>query len=349
MSKHTRALPAGELSAFSEQLSLTVKTGIPLEESIMILREDSDTDAAKKLLGTVEDALAVGKPLADALRETGAFPDYMTQMIEIGEAAGRLDSVLDSLANYYARQENIAKSIRSAVTYPAIMLCILVAIVLVLVIKVLPIFNEVFRTVAGADMPPFARAAMSFGQGISRYAVVVIGVIAAIAVALLILRLTAGGRRALSGFGRKLFKKLSLTMASGKFASAMSLMLASGVDTDRGVELTLPLMDNPDMRAKVARLKEACETGGSFSENVVSAGIFTGMEARMLTLGFRSGNLDTVMEKIAAGYETQTEDRLDTAISVIEPTMVAVLCVIVGLILLSAMLPLIAVMQSAIV
>jgi type IV pilus assembly protein PilC len=163
------------------------------------------------------------------------------------------------------------------------------------------------------------------------------------------MRLTAGGRRALSGAGRSIFRKLSRTMASGKFASAMSLMLASGVDTDRGVELTLPLMDSPDMRAKVAQLKETCEAGGSFSEGVVGAGIFTGMEARLLTLGFRSGNLDNVMEKIAEDYETQTEDRLDTVISVIEPTMVAVLCVIVGLILLSAMLPLIAVMQSAIV
>jgi type IV pilus assembly protein PilC len=348
MSTKRRTLPAGELSAFSEQLSLTVKTGIPLVESIMILRDDSETPAAKKLLGTVEEALENGKPLADALRETGAFPDYMTQMVEIGEAAGRLDSVLDSLAKYYARQENIAKSIRSAVTYPAIMLCILVAIILVLVIKVLPIFNEVFRSVAGADMPPFARAAMSFGQGISRYAVVIIGVLVAAAIIIFIMRLTAGGRGALAAFGRKLFGKLSRIMASGKFASAMSLMLASGVDTERGVELTLPLMDSPDMRGKVTRLKEACEAGGSFAECVVKIGIFTGMEARLLTLGFRSGNLDSVMEKIAEDYEAQTDDRLDKLISIIEPTMVAVLCLIVGLILLSAMLPLIAVMQSAI-
>jgi type IV pilus assembly protein PilC len=349
MSKNKRVLPAGELSAFSEQLSLTVKTGIPLSESIMILRDDSETPAAKKLLGAILDELEIGSPLAEALRKTGAFPDYMTQMIEIGEAAGRLDSVLDSLARYYERQENISKSVRSAVTYPAIMLCILIAIILVLVIKVLPIFNEVFQSVAGSDMPAFARAAMSFGQGVSRYSVAIIAVIAAIAVVIIVMRLTVAGRRALAGLGRRIFKKISRTMASGKFASAMSLMLASGVDTDRGVELTLPLMDDPDMRGKVAKLKEACEAGGSFTDNVVGTGIFTGMEARMLTLGFRSGNLDNVMEKIAGDYETQTDNRLDTLISVIEPTMVAVLCIIVGLILLSAMLPLMAVMQSAII
>ncbi|MDR2486921.1 MAG: type II secretion system F family protein, partial [Clostridiales Family XIII bacterium] len=86
--------------------------------------------------------------------------------------------------------------------------------------------------------------------------------------------------------------------------------------------------------------------GEPFADSVAGTGIFTGMEARMLTLGFKSGSLDTVMEQIAADYETQTDERLDNLISVIEPTMVAVLCVIVGLILLSAMLPLLAVMTT---
>jgi type IV pilus assembly protein PilC len=343
-----RTLSARELSAFAEQLALTVKTGIPLSESIIILRDDSDTESAKALLGNIFSVLEAGKSLADSLRESGAFPDYMTQMIEIGETSGRLDSVLDSLSRHYARQANIAASIRSAVTYPAIMLCILVAIILILVIKVLPIFDEVFRSVAGSDMPTFARAAMAFGQGVSRYSVVIICVIAALAVVFIKMRLKDCGRKVLSSFAWKIFKKLSRTMASGKFASAMTLMLASGLDTDRSVELTLPLMDNPDMYARVEKLKAACESGGSFAENVKDTGIFTGMEARMLTLGFKSGNLDNVMAKIADDYERQADEKLDNLISIIEPTMVAVLCVIVGLILMSAMLPLIAVMQSAI-
>jgi type IV pilus assembly protein PilC len=269
----------------------------------------------------------------------------MTQMIEIGEASGRLDSVLDSLATYYAREDNIAKSIRSAVTYPAIMLAILVAIILILVIKVLPIFNQVFTSLGG-DLSPFAQGAMSVGKAISNYSVAIIIVIAAIAVALLIMRATQGGRNAQKRFAQNMFKKLSLKMAAGKFASGMSLMLASGLDIDRAVGLTLPLMDNPVMHGRVSRLKGLIEQGKAFSESVVETHVFTGMEARLLVLGFKSGNIDTVMEKIAQDYEDQTDERLDNLISIIEPTMVAVLCVIVGLILLSAMLPLLAVMTS---
>ncbi|MDR1028742.1 MAG: type II secretion system F family protein [Clostridiales Family XIII bacterium] len=345
MSNNKQLLSAEELSAFSAQLALTVKTGIPLSESIMILRDDSETPAAKALLGKIFDSLELGNPLAVSLKDTGVFPVYMTQMIEIGETSGRLDQVLDSLSKYYAREHNIAKSVQSAVTYPAIMLFILIAIILILVIKVLPIFNQVFTSLGG-EMSPFAAGAMSLGSAISRYSVVIVIVIAVVAAALIIMRLTQGGRKALSSLSQNMFKRLSHKMASGKFASGMALMLASGVDADKAVELTLPLMDNIDMHKRVEKLKGRIEAGASFSESVVETQVFTGMEARMLVLGFKSGNLDNVMERIAEDYETQVDERLDNLISIIEPTMVAVLCVIVGLILLSAMLPLLAVMSS---
>jgi type IV pilus assembly protein PilC len=345
MSTNNQTLSAEELSAFSTQMALTVKTGIPLSEAVMILSEDAETAAAKKLFGGILEGLEAGEPFAASLRRVGVFPDYMTQMVEIGEASGRLDQVLDSLAKYYAREDNISKSIRSAVTYPAIMLAILVAIILVLVIKVLPIFNGVFTSLGG-ELSSFAMVAMNVGGAISRYAVGIIIAVAVIAVVLLVMRATRSGRAAQKRIAQGMFKKLSLNMATGKFASGIALMLASGLDIDRAIGLTLPLMDNTVMHGRVSKLKELVEQGKSFPESAVETKVFTGMEARLLLLGFKSGNIDTVMDKIAQDYEDKTDDRLDTLISIIEPTMVAVLCVIVGLILLSAMLPLLAVMSS---
>jgi type IV pilus assembly protein PilC len=345
MSINNRTLSAEELSAFSAQMALTVKTGIPLSEAVIILKDDADTAAAKKLFGSILEGLEAGQPLAQALRSTGVFPDYMSQMIEIGETSGRLDQVLDSLSKYYAREDNIAKSVRSAVTYPAIMLAILVAIILILVVKVLPIFNEVFTSLGG-DLSPFAKGAMNVGSAIGTYAVGIIIVIAVIVVALIVMRATRAGREAQNRMAQGVFKKLSRDMATGKFASGIALMLASGLDVDRAVDLTLPLMNNSVMKGRVMELKDLIGQGKSFSDSVVETGIFTGMEARLLLLGFRSGNIDFVMDKIAQDYEDRTDDRLDKLISIIEPTMVAVLCAIVGLILLSAMLPLLAVMTS---
>jgi type IV pilus assembly protein PilC len=345
MSINNKTLSAEELSAFSAQMALTVKTGIPLSEAVIILKEDADTSAAKKLFGGILEGLEAGEPLAQALRRMRVFPDYMTQMIEIGETSGRLDQVLDSLSKYYAREDNIAKSVRSAVTYPAIMLAILVAIILILVVKVLPIFNEVFTSLGG-DLSPFAKGAMNVGSAIGTYAVGIIIAVAAIVVALIIMRATRAGREVQNRMAQGVFKKLSRDMATGKFASGIALMLASGLDVDRAVELTLPLMNNSVMKRRVVKLKELIEKGKSFSDSAVNTGIFSGMEARLLLLGFRSGNIDSVMDKIAQDYEDKTDDGLDKLISIIEPTMVAVLCAIVGLILLSAMLPLLAVMTS---
>jgi len=344
MAKHI-TLSAEELAAFAAQLSLTVKTGIPLSEAIMILLEDAETEAAKKLLGKILDKLELGSTLSDALKDTGVFPIYMTQMIEIGEASGRLDRVLDSLYKYYDREDNIAKSAKSAITYPAIMLVILIMIIIILVTQVLPIFNQVFNTLGG-EMTPLAQGAMRVGEIISSSSVILVIVVGALAVLFVIMWLTPGGRKSLSSFGNRVFRQLTDRMAAAKFASGMSLMLASGLDIDRSVELTLPLMSNPKMYAKVQKLKEMTELGESFTSSVVATKIFSGMQGRMLTLGFKSGNLDNVMEHIADDYEKEVDEKLDNLISIIEPTMVAILCVIVGLILLSAMLPLLGVMSS---
>jgi len=309
------------------------------------LLEDADTESAKKLLSKILDKLELGGSLADALKETGMFPVYMTQMIEIGEASGRLDTVLESLHRYYDREDNIAKSAKNAITYPAIMLVILIVIIIILVTQVLPIFSQVFNTLGG-EMTPLAMGAMRIGEIISNSSIVLVIVVIVIAVVLLVLGLTKGGRKSLASFGQRLFSKLADRMAAAKFASGMSLMLASGLDVDRAVELTLPLMSNPKMYSKVEQLKAMTEQGMAFTESVVKTKIFSGIQGRMLTLGFKSGNLDNVMDQIAGDYEKEVDERLDNLISVIEPTMVAILCVIVGLILLSAMLPLLGVMSA---
>ena len=344
MAKNT-TLSAEELSAFAAQLSLTVKTGIPLSEAIMILLEDAETAAGRKLLQRILDKLEVGGTLADALKEADVFPIYMTQMIEIGETSGRLDRVLDSLHKYYAREDNISKSAKSAITYPAIMLVILIVIIIILVTKVLPIFNQVFNTLGG-EMTPLAQGAMRVGDIISNSSLILVFVIILIVAIIVIMRLTPGGRKALGGMGQRMFHTVTDKMAASKFASGMSLMLASGLDVDRSVELTLPLMTNAKMYKKVAKVKQMLESGEPFTGSVVATKVFSGMQGRMLTLGFKSGNLDNVMEQIADDYEREVDDKLENLISIIEPTMVAILCIIVGLILLSAMLPLLGVMSA---
>lgn len=165
-----------QIASFCTQLSLLIKAGISLQEGIHILYEDASSQAEKELLKQILEPIEEGQPLAFSLRQTDAFPQYMVEMVEIGETSGKLEEVLDSLTEYYERSKNISKSIRSAVTYPMIMILMMAVVIGVLMIKVLPIFRQVFSQL-GTEMSNFSQSIMDFGSIVGIIASVVIGLI----------------------------------------------------------------------------------------------------------------------------------------------------------------------------
>lgn len=340
-------LSLSELSAFCAQIAMIMKSGIPVAEGIAIMCEDMKNPQGKEIMAFLQEQVELGEPLHKALEASGRFPKYMVDMAEIGETTGRLEEVMDNLCIYYEREEAIAQSVRSAVTYPLIMVVMMVAVITVLIVKVLPIFNQVFIQL-GSEMTGFSRGVMTLGQGIGRYAFVIIGVIAALIVAYLILRGTEGGRRILQRWNARFFatKKLNAKIASGRFASAMSLMLASGLDTDQSLDMVHKLIDNEFIQEKITACKGYINEGVGFAESMVKADIFTGIYARMISVGFKTGSVDTVMKKLAERYEEEVDSHIAGIISILEPTLVAVLSIIVGMILLSVMLPLMGIMSS---
>ncbi len=340
-------LSSSELSAFCAQVAMILKSGISVSEGIGIMMEDTKNPQAKEILKTVHDHVEVGTPLHMALGKTGKFPSYVVNMVEIGETTGKLDNVMDSLCAYYEREESVAKSIKNAVTYPLVMILMMVLVITVLVVKVMPIFNEVFQSL-GSEMTGFSRGILQLGQSIGKYSFAIIGVFAAVAIVLLIMSRTAGGRRALDSFKASFFatRGLYAKIASGRFASAMSLMLSSGLDTDQSLEMVYKLVENPSIRAKITACQSHMAQGSTFSEALVKADIFSGVYARMVTVAFKTGSMDTVMDKLASRYEEETDTQISNIIAVLEPSLVAVLSVIVGMILLSVMLPLMGIMSS---
>ncbi|WP_066685132.1 type II secretion system F family protein [Christensenella intestinihominis] len=338
-------LTNGEITVFCEQLAYTLKAGISLEEGLLVIGEDLGDAEGSRIIGELTEAVGEGGTLAGALRASGKFPHYMVQMVEIGEASGRLEQVLSSLSAYYERQEALARSIKSSVTYPLIMIVMMVAVILVIVTQVLPVFQEVFRGL-GSEMSGFVQGLLQFGNAVSRYAAVIIIVIAALAAALLFLRASKRGRAFLSSVRARMFKKTSAAVASGRFASAMAMMLGSGMDVDEALAMTGELTGDERTRGKIALMKQKMEAGMGFADAVREAGMFSGLYGKMISVGFKTGTLDSVMDRIADRYEEEASRRMNAVVSALEPTLVAVLSVIVGLILLAVMLPLAGVMSA---
>lgn len=342
-----KVLSNAELSAFCAQMAMILRSGISAEEGISILLEDSKDAQTRAILNTLHGEVERGESLYSALKTAGQFPRYLLDMVHIGERSGKLDEVMDALCSYYEREESISKSVRNAVMYPLIMIVMMVVVISVLVVKVLPIFDQVFRQL-GSEMTGLPKGIMNTGTLIGNIAMVLVGIIAILAVIYFILRSTKGGRNLLTRFQSKFFitRNLSAKIASGRFASGMSLMLASGLDTDESLKMVADLVDNVVLREKIEKCQQSIQDGVNFSEALVKAEIFSGIYARMVTVGFKTGAADTVMQKLADRYEEETDAQISHIISILEPTLVAVLSIIVGMILLSVMLPLMGIMSA---
>ncbi|MEG2038643.1 MAG: type II secretion system F family protein, partial [Oscillospiraceae bacterium] len=125
-------LSANEISTFCAQLSMIIKSGIPVGDGLAIMQEDVHNSDGKEILGVIQSHAEIGEPLYLCLAATNKFPPYLLNMVEIGELSGKLDNVFDSLCEYYEREEGIAKSVKSAITYPLVMIVIMLLVIGVL-------------------------------------------------------------------------------------------------------------------------------------------------------------------------------------------------------------------------
>lgn len=340
-------LSNSEVSAFCSQIAMVMKAGIPVSEGVGIMIEDMKHPQGREMLEQIAAYLDTGGPFYQALEQTGKFPRYVVDMTELGEKTGKLDDVMNSLYAYYEREEAISKNIKGAVTYPMVMVVMMLVVIVVLIVQVLPVFNDVFIQL-GSEMTGFSRGMMEMGQVLARYSFVFVIILALIVACVLFFRYTRKGAELFRSFQINFIgtRKLMAKMASGRFASAMAMTLSSGLDIDQSLDMAYKLVDNPKTRDKIDRCKDLMRDGESFSNALVQADLFSGIYARMISVGFKTGSVDTIMTRIAEMYDDDIQSRIGNIIAILEPTLVAVLSIIMGMILLSVMMPLMGIMTS---
>ena len=336
-----------ELASFCGQLALILKSGISSLEGLTIMLEDAASPEEKEILEAILEKMQETGNLYQSLDSVKLYPSYMLHMVEIGEETGTLDEVMQALQNHYEREEMISKSIRNSITYPMIMTGMMAVVVVVLLVKVMPIFNQVFIQL-GTEMTGFSRMLMNVGNAINHYSLAF--VILLVIIAILILY----GTRADSGRSmfRKIAYKLKFTravyeeIAVCRFASGMALTLSSGLNPDRSMELVNSLNDDPVFQKKIDACKGQIDECNYLSQSLFTSGMFTGIYARMVSIGSKTGTMDQVMEQVASLYQEDIDNRMNNILAVLEPTLVILLSLIVGVILLSVMLPLMGIMSS---
>ncbi|MDD3142385.1 MAG: type II secretion system F family protein [Lachnospiraceae bacterium] len=336
-----------ELSSFSSQMAMILKSGISSIEGVTIMLTDSTTEEEKAILNDISTTLTETGSFYKALVSSSVFPKYFLHMVEIGEQTGKLDEVMDALSSHYSREESISKTVRNAVTYPLIMVGMMILVILVLVIKVMPVFNQVFIQL-GRELNGFSRGIMTLGATINRYSIAFTILFLLIIGCILYLTKTKSGRRTFLTLGYK-FKGSRIIyeeIAACRFASGMALTLSSGLNPEQSIELINRLIENDIFQKKVQTCEALMKQGATFEAALSETHIFNGVYARMASIGSKTGTLDEVMDKIAVQYEEDIDTKINNILAVLEPTLVISLSVIVGIILLSVMLPLMGIMSG---
>lgn len=339
-------LTNSEIASFTSQMALVLHAGISSYEGIAIMREDNDIEEIQPILDIIFEQLDNGNTLFHSLSESHAFPSFMLNMVQIGEESGELEEVMQSLSIHYQRLYENNESLKSAITYPLIMMVMMFLVVLVLITQVLPIFNKVFEQL-GSSITGFSKVVLDFGIMLSSHSYIFIGLFFILIILFFYFTKNESGKNKLYDFlGRWRFtKNISLKLSLSKFTSGMSIALSSGLNIDDSLDMAASLVDHKELKGRIKHAKELMAEK-DLANSLVDARVLTGMYARLIKLSGRTGDVDLVMRQIADQYDQETNERIHHLISIIEPTLVAILSILVGIILLSVMLPLMGIMTS---
>ena len=343
-----RVLSNEYVSAFCLEMSLLLHSGIGTEDGLYLLAEDEPSKKNKAMLKAMAEVVAEGRPFSDAIREAGCFPKYVADMIDTGEATGRLEQSFRALADYYERQVQISNQIRSAILYPVILMVLMLVIIVVLLVKVLPIFNTVYEQLGGT-MSGTARLLLSFGNTLGNIMPILCVILGVIVVAAALLSGSRVCRSAVLNFYKKIFgsRGLARRMAESRFASAMAMGMKSGLNIEEAFRTAMKFQDTtPKVQKRYEACLERLERGEPLAESFRAEKILEASYCRILDLGAKSGTSDDAMAEIARRMDDAVQMDIERKVGKIEPTIVIITSILVGIILIAVMLPLVNIMSS---
>jgi len=346
MSTSYKKLNNTELAAFFTQIAMLIGSEDP--STIMaIMLEDTKNPSGRDLLEAIKEICDDRQPLYAAMEQTQAFPDYAVRMMELGRTVSKEQEMAQSLADYYERQETITEGVKNAVSYPMIMIFMMLLVIIVLITKVLPIFNQVFKQL-GSQMNSFSVSLMKFGDRLSSSSIILVVLLCLILLAFIFFSKVPKGKELFAKF-LTVFpptKKFYTAIDRSRFASSFAMVYGNIPDTYEALDMSASLLATDEMKEKVEKCKDYLAEGKRMEEALNEASIFSSFHSRMVAIGFDASTPAKALNKIADDYDKEVDKRIHDIIAVLEPTLVIILSLIVGMILLSVILPLMGIMSS---
>jgi Type II secretory pathway, component PulF len=336
-----------ELSVFCRQFATMLNSGIGIIKSLDILYSQSDKPKFKAILKRVYESVQRGQSFSASLSAQGTnFPDFMINMVEVGEASGTLDKVMEKIAEHYEKSMKTGNKVKSAMTYPIILGSLTISVVIILMVFVLPVFIKMFEA-SGAALPLPTQILIAISNSMTGYWYVYIFTICIIYIVFTRYLSNETGRINWDKFKTTIpvAGKLNLTVLSARFARTLATMMESGIPLIKSLEITAKVMGNKYFESGINAIREEIKKGIPMSTAIKKAGLFPVMLVSMITIGEESGTLDEVLGKTASFYDEEADNAVSKLVGLLEPLMIVVMATIVGFIVISIIMPMYGMMK----
>lgn len=334
-----------QLVAFTRQLSAMVGAGVPLLRSLTSIQKHSEDKALRKILGTIVKDVEGGMPLGDALsKHPDTFNDIYVNMVRAGESAGILDDILKRLAGQLEKSAAIRKKIKSAMSYPMVLIGITFIAFFGLMLFVVPQIGKIIQDLGGPDakLPVITQIMLGISGFIVNFWYILLPVVAGIIVGLVMyVRKTTKGRHQFDSLILKIpaISTIVRKIAVARFARTFSALMGAGVAVLEALDVTSRAVGNVIYEEALKQAAIEVKNGKSLSSVVEKNELFPSIVSQMLAVGEETGQTDTVLLKVADFYEEEVDLAIEGISAIIEPVMIVVMGAMVGLIAASVMTP----------
>ena len=336
-----KILPA-DISIFARQLATMMDSGVPLVQSFEIIGKGHENQGMSDLLFAIKNDIEGGTTLSEALaKHPLQFDELFCNLVQAGEHAGILDSILDKIATYKEKTEAIKKKIKKAMTYPIAIMVVAFVITVILLIFVIPQFEQLFSGF-GADLPAMTKFVVAMSKWMQEWwwavLIVIFGTI----------KTASEAKKRSKAFNifldRSLLKAPVIGMilhkaAIARFARTLSTMFAAGVPLVEAMDSVSGAVGNIVYKEAVIKMRDEVSTGTQINVAMKAANLFPHMVVQMVAIGEEAGSVDAMLAKVADFYEAEVDDSVDNMTALLEPIIMAFLGVVIGGLVIAMYLP----------
>jgi type IV pilus assembly protein PilC len=335
-------ITAEDIAVFARQLATMLTAGIPMVQSFEIVGTGHEKPAMQKLILDVKADIEGGTSLHESLAKHPLyFDDLFVNLVEAGEQAGALESLLDKVATYKEKTEALKKKVKKALFYPAAVLAVAVVVTIILLIFVIPQFEDLFKGF-GADLPAFTQLVIDISKFVQSEGIFLAMVAAGAGYAFFYFHKRS--RKMRQTLDRMMLKfpiigPILNKSAIARYARTLSTMFAAGVPLVEALESVAGATGNIVYEDAVMKMRDEVSTGQRLQRAMENTGLFPNMVVQMIAVGEESGSLDEMSGKVAGFYEAEVDNAVDAMSSLLEPLIMAILGVLVGGLVVAMYLP----------